>query len=112
MSARWFRLALDDRRADDGLPVSFPLGLLVAPEEHVALLAFPAGADLVGRKDDLIDDGVAALFGLAGGEAELVGLCFDGGRFTPAQAARWLAGRGFVPRCWPKNANRAVPAAS
>ncbi len=49
------------------------------------------------RKDDLLDEGVAAVFGLAGGEAELLGLCFHAEKFTPAEAATWLAGRGFVP---------------
>jgi hypothetical protein len=47
---------------------------------------------------------VAALFGLASGEADLVGLCFDAGRFTPARAARWLAGRGFLPLLFVPNA--------
>jgi hypothetical protein len=98
MSAKWFQRDLpDDRRADDGLPVPFPLAHLVPPQEHVALLALPARSDLLRRKDDLIDDGVAAIFGLAGGEAELLGLCFDAGQFTPAQAARWLVRRGFAP---------------
>ncbi len=62
-----------------------------------ALLALPGGSELLGRKDDLLDDGVAALFGLAGGEAELLGLCFDAGRFTADQAANWLAERRFAP---------------
>jgi hypothetical protein len=98
MSARWLQRArLDDRRADDSSPVSFPLALLVAAGEHIAFLAFPGGSDLLGRKDDLIDDGVAAIFGLAGEEVELLGLCFDARQFTSAQAARWLAGRGFAP---------------
>jgi hypothetical protein len=98
MSARWFRRGmLDDRRADDGLAVPFPVAHLVPPEEHVALLALPARSDLLCRKDDLIDDGVAAIFGLAGGQAELLGLCFEAGRFTPAEAALWLARRGFAP---------------
>jgi hypothetical protein len=77
---------------------------LIPGEEHVALLAVPAGSDPLRRKDDLLDDGVAALFGLAGGEAELLGLCFDAGQFTPAQAARWLAGRGFAPLLLVENA--------
>ena len=65
--------------------------------EHVALLGLPGGFDLLRRKDDLLDEGVAAVFGLAGGEAELLGLCFHAEKFTPAEAATWLAGRGFVP---------------
>jgi hypothetical protein len=68
-----------------------------AREEHVALLAVPARSNPLRRKDDLLDDGVAAIFGLASGEANLVGLCFDAGQFTPAKAVGWLAGRGFMP---------------
>jgi hypothetical protein len=63
----------------------------------VALLAVPARSDLLRRKDDLLDDGVAAIFAVAGGEAQLLGLCFDAGQFTSAQAARWLAARGLAP---------------
>ena len=88
---------MHDWRADDGLPATFPLAHLAPPEEHVALLALPARSDLLCRTDDLLDDGVAAIFGLAGEEAELVGACFDAGRFTPAEAALWLARRGFAP---------------
>jgi hypothetical protein len=66
-------------------------------EEHVALLAMPARSNPLRRKDDLLDDGVAAIFRLASGEADLVCLCFDAGQFTPAKAAGWLAGRGFMP---------------
>src|SRR5271166_6342451 len=65
--------------------------------EHVALLGLPGGFDRLRRKDDLLDEGVAAVFGLAGEEAELLGLCFHAVRFTPAEAAKWLAERGFVP---------------
>jgi hypothetical protein len=65
--------------------------------EHVALLGLPGRFDLLRRKDDLLDEGVAAVFGLAGGEAALLGLCFHAEKFTPAEAATWLAGRGFVP---------------
>jgi hypothetical protein len=65
--------------------------------EHVALLGLPGGFDRLRRRDDLLDEGVAAVFGLAGGEAELLGLCFHPEKFTPAEAATWLAGRGFKP---------------
>ena len=65
--------------------------------EHVALLGNPGRFDLLRRKDDLLDDGVAAVFRLAGGEAELLRLCFHAGRFTPAEAMTWLAERGFKP---------------
>ena len=66
-------------------------------EEHVALLGNPGRFDLLRRKDGLLADGVAALFGITGGEAELLGLCFHAGTFTPAEAKTWLAGRSFKP---------------
>jgi hypothetical protein len=98
MSRKWFRLdLLDDQRADDGPPVPSRLPHLIPDKEHVAPLAIPARPGLVRRKDDLLDDGVAAVFGLAGGQADLVSLSFDAGRFTPAEAALWLARRGFAP---------------
>jgi len=49
------------------------------------------------RKDDLLDEGVAALFDLASGKAELLALSFQTGKFTPARATTWLAERGFKP---------------
>jgi hypothetical protein len=49
------------------------------------------------RKDDFLDEGVAAVFGLAGAEAELLGLSFHAGKFTPAQVKAWLAERRFKP---------------
>jgi hypothetical protein len=66
-------------------------------EEHVALLVGPRRLGLLRRCDDLLDEGVAAVFGLAGTEAELVALCFQGGKFTPAESVRWLADRAFKP---------------
>ena len=103
MSGKWFRLdLLDDRRADDGLPVPSRLPHLVAGKEHAALLAVPARSGLLRRKDDLLDDGVAALFGLAGGQAELVSLRFDAGRFTPAEA-RALTRATTMPGWWPRS---------
>lgn len=66
-------------------------------EEHVAVLENPGNFDLLRRKGDLLDEGVAAVFGLVDTSAELLGLCFDAGKFTPAEATRWLAGRGFTP---------------
>jgi len=97
MSARWFRRDTHDWRADDDLPAPFPPAHLAPAEEHVALLALPARSDPLCRTDDLLDDGVAAIFGLAGEEAELLGLCFDAEQFTPAEAALWLARHGFAP---------------
>jgi len=48
------------------------------------------------RKDDLLDEGVAAVFGLASAKAELLALCFQVRKFTPAEAVKWLAERGFL----------------
>jgi hypothetical protein len=66
-------------------------------EEHVAILVDSRRFGLFRRKDDFLAEGVAAVFGLAEGEAELLALCFHGERFTPADAANWLAERGFTP---------------
>jgi hypothetical protein len=69
----------------------------VAVEEHVAVLENPGRFNRLRRKDDLLDEGVAAVFGLAGPKAELLALCFHVRKFTPAEVAKWLAERGFVP---------------
>ncbi len=82
---------------ENGLAIPAHLAHLGPGEEHVARLAGPRRFELLRRWDDLLDEGVAALFSLAGGEAELVGLCFHAGKFTPAEVATWLAGRGFRP---------------
>jgi hypothetical protein len=55
-------------------------------EEHGARLLDLRRFGLLQRWDDLLDEGVAALFGMTGGEAELVSLCFHAGKFTPADA--------------------------
>jgi hypothetical protein len=64
-------------------------------EEHIALLADLDKFDLLRRKDDLLAEGVAAVFGLEDANAELLGLCFHAGQFTPAEATQWLARRGI-----------------
>lgn len=95
------------RPGPDESSVTIPAHLVhhVAVEEHVALLENPGRFDLLRRKDDLLDEGVAAVFGLAGAEAELLALCFQVRRFTPAEVANWLAERGFVPLlCIPNSA--------
>src|SRR5277367_2416330 len=72
--------------------------LLLGPdEEHVALLANLGKCDLLRRRSDLLDEGVAAVFGLNGGKAELLGICFHAEMFSPAEVAKWLAERGFTP---------------
>ena len=69
----------------------------VAADEHVALLENPGKFDLLQRKADLLDEGVAAVFGLASAKAELLALCFQVRKFTPAEAVRWLGERRIVP---------------
>jgi hypothetical protein len=66
--------------------------------EHVAVLQEAGGHDQLRRQDDLLDEGVSAVFGVQAGEADLHALCFDPGRFTAEQARRWLRDRGFEPR--------------
>ena len=66
-------------------------------DEHFARLMDLDQFGLLRRWDDLLDEGVAAIFGITAGEAELVGLCFHAGRFTPAESATWLGERGFKP---------------
>ena len=73
------------------------LAFLGPDEEHVALLVESRRFAMFRRKDDLLAEGVAAVFGITGGEAELLALCFHGERFTPADAANWLVERGFTP---------------
>jgi hypothetical protein len=69
----------------------------VAVAEHVAMLENPGRFALLRRKNDLLDEGVAAVFGLTDAAAEFLALCFQVGKFTPAETAKWLAERGFVP---------------
>jgi len=66
-------------------------------EEHVALLMDLQKCGLFRRWDDLFDEGVAAIFELASGKAELLALCFHGGKFTRARSATWLVQRRFKP---------------
>jgi hypothetical protein len=82
---------------EKSLAIPDQLAHLGSEEEHVALLGNPGRFDLLRRKDDLLDDGVAAVFRLANGEAELLRLCFHAGTFTPAEAMTWLAERGLKP---------------
>jgi hypothetical protein len=82
---------------ESSLAIPVQLAHLNSAEEHVARLVDLRRLGLLRRRDDLLDEGVAALFGMTGGEAELVGLCFHAGKFTPAESATWLAERGFKP---------------
>jgi hypothetical protein len=93
-----------------GLALPVHLAEVGPGEEHVAVLADPRRFGPLRRWDDLLDEGVAAVFGITGGEAELVGLCFHAGTFTPAEAATWLVGRGFTPLLFVPNSRRLVAA--
>ena len=94
---------------ESSLAIPVQLAHLGSGEEHVALLVDLRRFGLLRRWDDLLDEGVAAVFGITGGEAELVGLCFHAGKFTPAEAATWLAGRGFKPLLFVPNAGEKPP---
>jgi hypothetical protein len=80
--------------------------LLGPDEEHVALLTNLGKFDMLRRRSDLLDEGVAAVFGLNGGKAELLGLCFHAEMFSPAEVAKWLAERGFTPLIIVPNSDR------
>jgi hypothetical protein len=81
-------------RNDSGL---VDLAFAGPDDEHVALLVERRWFAMFRRKDDLLAEGVAAVFGITGGEAELLALCFHGERFTPTEASNWLVERGFTP---------------
>jgi hypothetical protein len=66
--------------------------------EHAALLREPHDYDRLHRRDDLFDEGVATVFGIKHGEAELQAFCFDSDRFTADQARAWLRERGLAAR--------------
>jgi hypothetical protein len=66
-------------------------------EEHAAVLREAGGYELLRRRDDLLDEGVSAVFGVRLGEAELHALHFDAGRFTAEQARQWLLAFGLQP---------------
>jgi hypothetical protein len=66
-------------------------------EEHAAVLREPHDYDLLRRKDDLLDEGIATVFGIKQGEAELQAIGFDPDQFTPEQAQAWLQERGLQP---------------
>jgi hypothetical protein len=72
-------------------PVDLPP--LAATDEYVVVLVNPGLFDRLLRKDDLLDEGVSAVFGLAGAQAELLSLSFHPAKFTPSQVAAWLSER-------------------
>jgi hypothetical protein len=79
-------------------------------EEHVALLMDLRRFGLFRRWDDLLDEGVVAVFGVASGEAELLALFFHSGKFTPDRATTWLAERGFKPLLFVPNSGKLAAA--
>lgn len=84
-------------RAKNSLTIPVLRADVGSGDEHVAQLVDIRKFGLLRRRDDLLAEGVAAVFRLASGEAELVGLFFHAGKFTPAESATWLAERGFKP---------------
>jgi hypothetical protein len=92
------------------LSIPVPLGHLGSGEEHLAPLVDLRRFRLLRRWDDLLDEGGAAVFGLASGEAELLALSFHAEKFTPARATTWLAERGFKPLLLVPNSGRRAAA--
>ncbi len=74
----------------------FDLPPHVSADEYLVVLINARRFDQLLRKDDFLDEGVAAVFGLAGEQAELLSLSFQAEKFTPAQIASWLAERRFT----------------
>jgi hypothetical protein len=60
--------------SESSLAIPVQLAHLGSGDENGAQLADLRRFGLLRRWDDLLDEGVAAVFGVAGGEAELVGL--------------------------------------
>jgi hypothetical protein len=87
-------------------PALVDLAFLGPDEEHVALLVEVRRFAMLRRWDDLFDEGVAAVFGLASGEAELLALSFHAEKFTPGRAGTWLTERGFEPLLFFRNSGK------
>lgn len=68
----------------------------VSTDEYLVVLLNATRFDRLVRKDDLLDEGVVAIFGLADDKAELLSLSFQAEKFTPAQVTAWLAERRFT----------------
>src|SRR5271166_1306301 len=99
LAQKWesWRASLSSRSDAIRLAGFVRLAHLVSDDEHVAVLeGSPDKFNLLRRKDDLFDDGVAAIFGMLGEEAELLGFCFHAESFTGVGAMKWLAERRFV----------------
>ena len=74
----------------------FHLPPLDSADEYLVVLVNARRFDRLLRKDDFLDEGVAAVFGVAGEEAELLSLSFQAGKFTPSQVAAWFVERRFT----------------
>jgi hypothetical protein len=70
---------------------------IASTDEYLVVLVNAGLFDRLLRKDDLLDEGVAAVFGVAGERAELLSLSFDAAKFTPIQITAWLVERRFTP---------------
>jgi hypothetical protein len=75
----------------------FHLSPRFSTDEHLVMLMRARRFDRLLLKNDFLDEGVAAAFGLAGEEVELLGLSFHSEKFSPAQIAAWLAERRLTP---------------
>jgi hypothetical protein len=74
----------------------FDLPPHVSADEYLVVLVNASQFDRLLRKDNFLDEGVAAVFGLAGEQAELLSLSFQAEKFTPPQVKSWLAERKFT----------------
>lgn len=83
---------------ESNLSVLVHLAFLGPNEEHVALFVESRRFRLFRRTEDFFAEGVAGVFGLAEGQAELLALCFHAVRFTPIEAANWLVERKIRPQ--------------
>ncbi len=73
------------------------LAHLVSAEQHFVLLTRHNGIAPLWRQDDLLDDGVAAIFAFVDDKAELLALGFDATQFSAADVTAWLSERRFRP---------------
>jgi len=102
MASGWFtRSPVLNQRADSAPILPDHLAHVISPDEFLVVLANAGRFDWLLRKDDYLDEGVAAIFGLAGAKAELLGLCFHVGKFNLSRATAWLAERRFTPLAGP-----------
>lgn len=86
MASAWFLSGpVHDRRADSAPALLDYLAHVISPDEFLVVLANAGRFDRLLRKDDLLDEGVTAVFRWAGAEAELVGLCFHVGNSALAR---------------------------